>query len=138
MSEEQKLIINLLSGINTKLDKMVKQEKIPVERFDKTLVYFYNFSNSQWESYKFKKELLTKLLGFYHSSTPTALSSIEEGYSPIRINSAGKLIVNTDTDISDILTQLGTTDAVIDLIKLLLMQSKFRPINWHLQEQILH
>lgn len=116
MSEEQK-IISLLSEIKSLLCKTIKQEKIPVERFDKTLVYFYNFTNKQWESYKFKKEILTKLLGFYHSSTPTALTSMEEGYSPIRINSAGKLIVNTDSDISDILTQLETTDAVIDLIK---------------------
>lgn len=71
-----------------------KDKKIPFAKFDKTLLYYYDYERSQWNPIKVDDMIIRKMAGYYHATLPTALTVEEEGWSPIRITKEGHLKIS--------------------------------------------
>jgi len=107
-------IENLLVRLLNKMDKLMSDEHIPKGRLNKNLVVVYDFRSKSWIPFKSVIENHAKLHGRYFSTTPTILTEIEEAWSPLRVDSAGKLIV---ADISTIKDDIALIKADIIAIK---------------------
>ena len=95
MTVEEKIeeLLNLLKKIFT-------PEK-NLQLFDTNYAYIYDFKEAKWVIFKPSLENVSKLHGHYFSSSPASLTAKEDGWSPLRIDSSGNLIVSDVSTIKD-------------------------------------
>ena len=105
MSVEEKIdeLMNLL--------KKIFMQKKNLQLFDTNYAYIFDSKESKWVIFKPTLENVSKLHGHYFSSSPDTLTPKEDGWSPLRIDSSGNLIVS---DISTIKDDLALIKADID------------------------
>lgn len=89
-----------IDELMTLLKKIFMQEK-NLQLFDTNYAYIYDFKASKWVIFKPMLENVSKLHGHYFSSSPITLTAKEDGWSPIRIDASGKLIVSEVSTIKD-------------------------------------
>lgn len=109
---EKQILLQILDLLKKNFEKFDFKKELPGVGSKKQLVYYYNSKNEMWTPYKHKELTIRKALAYYFSNAPENLEL--DGWSPLRINEKGELIVeNLDT----ILTKNTEIDTVLDLMK---------------------
>lgn len=110
--KENQILLQILDLLKKEFVKFEFKKEIPGISSKKNLVYYYNSSTDTWSPFKHPELTIRKALAYYFSSTPSDLDL--DGWSPLRINEKGELIVeNLDT----ILAKNTEIDVVLDLMK---------------------
>ena len=92
MSESK--IEKLLEQIVLRLDILVKKDSIPQISLMKNLSFLFDKNNSNWTSFKPLHLNNVRLFGYHYASAPSPkLTELEEGWSPLRIDVDGKLLI---------------------------------------------
>jgi len=109
---EKQTLLQILDLLKKNFQKFEFKKEIPGVSSKKQLVYYYNESTKTWTPFKHRELTIRKALGYYFASAPENL--VLDGFSPIRINKKGELIVE---NLDGILTKNTEIDTVLDLIK---------------------
>ena len=87
-------IEQLLEQILNKLDILSKKETIPQISTMKNLSFLFDKINSNWTSFKPLTLNNMRLFGYHYATAPSPkLTELEEGWSPLRIDVDGKLLI---------------------------------------------
>jgi len=109
---EKEILLQILDLLKKNFAKFEFKKELPGVSSKKNLVYYYKSSQDRWTPFKHPELTIRKALAYYFSNTPVDLDL--SGWSPLRINEKGELIVeNLDT----ILAKNTEIDVVLDLIK---------------------
>ena len=87
-------IERLLEQILVKLDIIAKKETIPQISSMKNLSFLFDKTNANWTSFKPLQLNNMRLFGYHYAVAPDPkLTELEEGWSPLRIDVDGKLLI---------------------------------------------
>lgn len=87
-------IEKLLEQIVSRLDILIKRESIPQITGLKNLSFLFDKVNGNWTSFKPLQPNNMRLFGYYYKTAPDPkLTELEEGWSPLRIDVDGKLLI---------------------------------------------
>ncbi|MBA7495609.1 hypothetical protein ES702_06198 [subsurface metagenome] len=109
---EKQILLQILDLLKKNFEKFNFKKELPGVGSKKQLVYYYNSKNKMWTPFKHEELTIRKALGYYFANTPESLEL--DGWSPLRINEKGELVVE---NLDNIITKNTEIDTVLDLIK---------------------
>ena len=87
-------IEKLLEAIVERLDILITREKIPQITGLKNLSFLFDKVNANWTSFKPIQLNNMRLFAYHYATAPDPkLTELEEGWSPLRIDVDGKLLI---------------------------------------------